>query len=72
MQFKYILNTCTTNITAFLIYPEKWMNMSVGDVIIIFLFMLFTHVKRERDLRKTEMPETDKNANTIGSLLIVY
>lgn len=48
------------------------MNMSVGDVIIIFLFMLFTHVKRERDLRKTEMPETDKNANTIGSLLIVY
>lgn len=43
--------------------------MSVGEV---YLFMLFTHVKRERDLRKTEMLETDENANTIESLLIVY
>lgn len=48
------------------------MNMSVGDVIIIYLFTLFTPAKRERVLRKTEMLETDKNANIIGSLLIVY
>ena len=36
------------------------------------IYVIYTCEKRERDLRKTEMLETDENANTIESLLIVY
>lgn len=35
-----------------------WMNMSTGDVILlIYLFLSFTHVKRVRDLQKREAEE---------------